>query len=67
MLSLAPDPSRRAPQDPEARRRYVEELRRSYQQGTLTGGIAAEDVDDDLLDALLPERRTAPSRRASVH
>jgi len=67
MLSLAPDTSRRAPQDPEARRRYVEELRRSYQQGTLTGGIAAEDVDEGLLDALLPERRPSPPRRVSVN
>ncbi len=67
MLSFASDPTRRAPQDPEARRRFVEELRRSYQQGSLTGGIAAEDVDDGLLDALMPERRRGRTAREPVH
>jgi hypothetical protein len=45
----------------------VEELRRSYQQGSLTGGIAAEDVDDGLLDALMPERRRSRTAREPVH
>lgn len=42
------------PTEPKARARYIDELRKRYQEGTLDLSFGPDDVPDTLLQVLFP-------------